>query len=97
MKYSLPPSRKMRRVTVTSLYGKSTPAVLSCSESIPPIVSDTSAMLSAFRLSVPLKMTSAMPEPRSALADCSPKTQRNASDTFDLPQPFGPTIAVTPG
>src|SRR6185503_11451995 len=30
-------------------------------------------------------------------ARCSPRTQRTASETFDLPQPFGPTIAVTPG
>ena len=46
--------------------------------------------------SVPLKMTSAISPPRSALADCSPRTQRTASRTFDLPQPFGPTTAVTP-
>src|SRR5438445_3942893 len=49
------------------------------------------------RPSVPLKMTSAISPPRKALADCSPRTQRMASETFDLPQPFGPTIAVTPG
>jgi hypothetical protein len=34
--------------------------------------------------------------PRSSRADCSPSTQRTASETFDLPQPLGPTIAVTP-
>src|SRR5882762_5254611 len=49
------------------------------------------------RLSVPLKITSAISPPRRALADCSPSTQRMASETFDLPQPFGPTMAVTPG
>ena len=27
----------------------------------------------------------------------SPMTQRNASNRFDLPQPLGPTIAVSPG
>src|SRR5215472_12165150 len=54
-------------------------------------------MPSGLRPSVPLKITSAISPPRSALADCSPKTQRIASEMFDLPQPFGPTIAVTPG
>src|ERR1043165_3959651 len=49
------------------------------------------------RPSVPLKMTSAISPPRNALADCSPRTQRMASDTLDLPHPLGPTIAVTPG
>src|SRR6058998_3738985 len=49
------------------------------------------------RPSVPLKMMSAISPPRSALADCSPSTQRIASDTFDLPHPLGPTKAVTPG
>ena len=28
--------------------------------------------------------------------DCSPKTQRIASEIFDFPHPLGPTIAVTP-
>ncbi len=49
------------------------------------------------RPSVPLKITSAISPPRRALADCSPSTQRMASDTLDLPQPLGPTMAVTPG
>src|SRR5882672_7810661 len=49
------------------------------------------------RPSVPLKMMSAISPPRRALADCSPSTQRMASDTLDLPQPLGPTMAVTPG
>src|SRR6266487_6926312 len=61
------------------------------------MVSDTSAMPSGLRPSVPLKITSAISPPRKALADCSPSTQRMASETFDLPQPFGPTMAVTPG
>src|SRR5712675_3004575 len=54
-------------------------------------------MPSGLRPSVPLKITSAISPPRSALADCSPSTQRIASDTLDLPHPLGPTIAVTPG
>src|SRR5712672_3431749 len=61
------------------------------------MVMETSAMPIGLRPSVPLKITSAISPPRRALADCSPSTQRIASDTFDLPHPLGPTIAVTPG
>src|SRR5947209_221335 len=61
------------------------------------MVSETSAIPSGLRPSVPLKITSAISPPRKALADCSPSTQRIASDTFDLPHPLGPTMAVTPG
>ena len=43
----------------------------------------------------PLKMTSAMESPRRCLAEVSPITQRTASMTFDLPQPFGPTTPVS--
>src|SRR5712691_9341769 len=61
------------------------------------MVRETSAIPTGFRPSVPLKITSAISPPRRALADCSPSTQRIASETFDLPHPLGPTIAVTPG
>src|ERR1700760_358657 len=61
------------------------------------MVKETSAMLSGLRESAPLKMTSAISPPRKALADCSPKTQRIASETLDFPHPLGPTMAVTPG
>src|SRR5215831_12724321 len=54
-------------------------------------------MPNGLRPSVPLKITSAISPPRRALADCSPSTQRIASDTLDLPHPLGPTMAVTPG
>src|SRR6185436_15067774 len=54
-------------------------------------------MPTGLRPSVPLKITSAISPPRSALADCSPSTQRIASETFDLPHPLGPTMAATPG
>src|SRR5947208_17023697 len=54
-------------------------------------------MPKGLRPSVPLKMTSAISPPRKAFADCSPSTQRIASETFDFPHPLGPTIAVTPG
>src|SRR4029077_2007579 len=59
-------------------------------------VSETSAKLSGLRLSVAVKITSAISPPRSDLADCSPRTHLTASSKLDLPQPFGPTIAVTP-
>ena len=42
----------------------------------------------------PLKITSVIDSPRNCLAEDSPMTHRTASITFDLPQPFGPTIAV---
>src|SRR5690625_3954462 len=42
-------------------------------------------------------MISSIFEPLSDFADCSPSTQRIASVIFDLPLPFGPTTAVTPG
>src|SRR5580698_10222212 len=48
------------------------------------------------RSRVPAKMTSSMREPRSDLADCSPRTQEMASAMFDLPQPLGPMMAATP-
>ncbi len=99
-KYSLPPSRNTRRVIVTSEYARSTPAALRLSSSTSPIVSDTSAIASGLRLrapSVPEKITSAISPPRNAFADCSPSTQRTASEMLDLPQPLGPTIAVMPG
>jgi hypothetical protein len=58
-------------------------------------VSETSAIPAGPRVSEPLKMTSAIAPPRRCLADCSPMHQRMASTMFDLPQPFGPTTAVT--
>jgi hypothetical protein len=44
----------------------------------------------------PAKMTSSMRLPRRLFADCSPKTQLIASLRFDLPHPFGPTMAAMP-
>src|SRR6266849_4606882 len=37
-----------------------------------------------------------MRAPRKLFADCSPSTQLMASLRFDLPHPFGPTIAAIP-
>ena len=52
--------------------------------------------LTGRRAAEPWKITSSILPPRSSRADCSPSTQRTASETFDLPQPLGPTMAVTP-
>src|SRR3954469_11703453 len=58
--------------------------------------SETSVTLTGRRADEPWKITSSILPPRKSLADCSPRTQRTESDTLDLPQPFGPTMAVTP-
>ena len=47
-----------------------------------------------FRFSVPPKITSSIFAPRSARVLCSPSTQLMASEIFDFPLPFGPTMAV---
>src|SRR3954470_22491389 len=57
----------------------------------------TSAPPSLRRAPEPLKITSVISPPRRLLALCSPSTQRTASTTLLLPEPFGPTTAVTPG
>ena len=56
----------------------------------------TDAIPSGFRSRVPAKITSSIRAPRRLLADCSPRTQLMASLRFDLPQPFGPTMAAIP-
>ena len=40
-------------------------------------------------------MSSDIAEPRSSETRPSPNTQRTASMMFDLPQPFGPTMAMS--
>src|SRR6266571_1962874 len=57
---------------------------------------ETSATLTGRRPFQPWKITSSIFPPRSRRGDCSPSTQRTASAMFDLPHPFGPTMAVTP-
>src|ERR1700691_1982388 len=42
-------------------------------------------------------MTSCIDWPRTASGDCSPSAHRTASVTFDLPEPLGPTMTLTPG
>src|SRR5687768_7610362 len=58
--------------------------------------SRTSAVAPGLRASLPLKMTSSIFSPRRLFALCSPSTQVMASATLLLPQPLGPTMAVTP-
>ena len=43
-----------------------------------------------------LKITLSIESDRSTDVLCSPNTHLIASTTFDFPQPFGPTTAVTP-
>src|SRR6187399_1605581 len=45
----------------------------------------------------PAEITSCIEAPRIAPGLCSPSAQSTASVTFDLPQPLGPTITLTPG
>src|SRR5215207_5687494 len=89
-RYWLSPPRKTRRPMETR--PSSTPAKVRSVRS----VSVHSAMPSGLRLSEPLKMTSSMVPPRRLLALCSPSTQVIASERLLLPQPLGPTMAVTP-
>lgn len=42
----------------------------------------------------PAQMRSSLRLPRILFIDCSPSAKRNASATFDFPDPFGPTMAV---
>ena len=39
-------------------------------------------------------MRSSLRFPRMDFIDCSPSAKRNPSATLDLPEPFGPTMAV---
>src|SRR5712692_11823367 len=93
-RYSLSPVRYRRRATPISLHGTlRSPARL-------PSLSKTrltSASPTAFLEAEPWKMTSSILCPRRVLGLCSPRAQRMASATFDLPHPFGPTMHVTPG
>jgi hypothetical protein len=54
-------------------------------------------MLAGLTLPLPAKSKSAAFGDLSAFVLRSPKTQTMASKMFDLPDPFGPTIAVIPG
>src|ERR1700730_2488321 len=59
-------------------------------------VSVTSARPSGGLLAVPLKMQSDIRSARRDLWLCSPRTQEMASTIWDLPQPLGPMMQVSP-
>ncbi len=89
-KYSLSPERKSLRVIST--LSESTARL----RSILLIVRVTCAKLVAFLSCAPEKMISSIFAPRRDFADCSPSTHLIASVILLFPEPFGPTIAVTP-
>src|SRR5689334_3803058 len=90
-RYSPSPARSSRRTIETS--GAPKPSVPSLSSS----TSSTSAPRPPWRPGAPPKITSCMDCPRTASGDCSPSAHSTASVMFDLPEPFGPTITLTPG
>src|SRR3984957_9936689 len=90
-RYSPAPERSNRRRI--EIWGTPRPRVPSLSSS----TSSTSALLPVWRPGAPPKITSCIDCPRTATGDCSPSAHRTASVTFDFPEPFGPTITLTPG
>jgi hypothetical protein len=54
----------------------------------------TEALFARGAMCEPAKIKSSLRFPRIDFIDCSPSAKRNASATFDFPEPFGPTIAV---
>ncbi len=91
MAYSESPFRKSVREIVTSA-----PSIGSSPEELSRVRA-TSARPRAALLVVPMKMTSSIFALRSARVLWAPRTQMTASTTLDLPEPLGPTTAVTPG
>ena len=66
----------------------------------PSALSMTTSTSAALRLPTPLppaEITSCIEAPRIAPGLCSPSAQSTASVMFDLPEPLGPTITLTPG
>ncbi len=61
------------------------------------ITTSTSAWRRRPTPSPPAEITSCIEAPRTAPGLCSPSAQRTASVMFDLPEPLGPTITLTPG
>ncbi len=90
----LPEPRSIRRDTSSSAASWNGAGASPCVCSSRSV---TSAMLRLGRAPVPAKITSSISPPRSDFAEASPIAQRSASTTLDLPQPFGPTMPVSPG
>src|SRR5215212_9822553 len=90
-RYSPSPLRSSRRtIEISENSDGSPPSPLS-------ITTSTSADERDGSPCPPAKITSCIDCPRTANGDCSPSAQSTASVTFDLPDPFGPTITDTPG
>ena len=90
-RYSPSPLRSIRReieISENSLAAR--PSELS-------ITTSTSAKRRGDWPLPPAKITSRIWCPRTAEGLCSPSAQSTASVMFDLPEPFGPTITLTPG
>src|SRR3989344_4737132 len=88
MEYSLRPSRCTTRSIVTSEKSISEKTLRELSKT-----NLTAARLALGSVAAPFHIRSSPRFPRMLLIDCSPRTKRNASATFDFPDPFGPTIA----
>src|SRR5918995_4625478 len=89
--YSPSPFRSIRReIEISENSLAALPSVLS-------ITTSTSAKRRGDWPLPPAKITSRICWPRIADGLCSPRAQRTASVMFDLPEPFGPTITLTPG
>src|SRR6202158_908048 len=89
-----PCSRTMRRETSSVSESLNAAGAL---RSLLSTETATSAWLRAGRSVLPEKITSSISDPRMALYEASPITQRTASTRLDLPQPFGSTTPVNPG
>ena len=91
IKYSPSPLRNIRRDNATSENSKGIFLSLLSKKSV------TWALPNLAFFPEPAKIISSAFLPRRFFIDCSPITQRIASAMLDLPEPFGPTIAVTRG
>src|SRR4051812_47143584 len=90
-RYCPSPPRCRRRATESSAKSTgSAPSALSKRSS-------TSQKSAGPRAPPPAKRTSSGFSARSSVGLREPAAQRIASETFDLPEPFGPTITPTPG
>ena len=88
-KYTDWPSLESTLLVEISLYCDNSPPIFL---SVLSKKSSIDALLTGLRVDEPLNITSDIDSPRRYFADDSPKTQRTASITLDLPQPFGPTM-----
>src|SRR3989344_3609365 len=88
IRYSFCPSRCTTRSMTTSLKS------ISRRRSELSNTTFTTPRLARGKAGEPPQIKSSPRFERSDFIDCSPKTNRNPSATFDLPEPFGPTTAT---